>query len=92
MADALDSVMHLLDGRALWAVVNNAGIFSIYGPDCWLSLNEYRQSIDVNLFGAIRVCHAFVPLIKRSRGRIVTMTSVSGRLPGFFTGPYTTAK
>ena len=34
----------------------------------------------------------FTPLLKRSRGRIVTMISASGRIHGFYTAPYVTAK
>jgi len=33
----------------------------------------------VNLFGAIRVTKAFVPLIRKSKGRIVNVSSVLGR-------------
>lgn len=81
-----------LNGRPLWAIVNNAGVLSVYGPDSWLNVSSYQNSIDVNLLGAIRVTHAFVPLLKQSGGRVVTMTSVSGRMASVFTGPYTVAK
>ncbi|CAI2354201.1 unnamed protein product [Caenorhabditis sp. 36 PRJEB53466] len=76
----------------LWGLVNNAGIFSIHGPDDWCSVAEYSSSLNVNTLGAIRMCHAFVPLIKQSRGRIVTMGSTAGRLHGLYVAPYVTAK
>ncbi len=34
---------------------------------------------EVNLFGAIRVTKAFVPLIRKSKGRIVNVSSMLGR-------------
>lgn len=76
----------------LWGLVNNAGIFSIHGPDDWCSVDEYASSLNVNTLGAVRMCHAFVPLIKKSRGRIVTMGSTAGRLHGLYVAPYVTAK
>ncbi|CAI4222987.1 unnamed protein product [Auanema sp. JU1783] len=76
----------------LHAIVNNAGIFTIYGPDDWCSTDEYVNSLNVNTLGAIRVCHAFVPMLKKSKGRVVTMGSTAGRLHGLYVGPYVTAK
>ena len=39
----------------------------------------FRQVLDVNLFGRIRVTKTFLPLIRRSKGRIVNMSSVTGQ-------------
>ncbi|CAJ0939750.1 unnamed protein product, partial [Mesorhabditis belari] len=77
---------------SLWAVINNAGIFSIFGPDAWCGIEEYKMSLDVNTLGAVRICHKFMPLLKHSKGRIVTMGSSAGRIHGLFVGPYVTAK
>nr|CDJ87155.1 Short-chain dehydrogenase reductase SDR domain containing protein [Haemonchus contortus] len=76
----------------LHGLVNNAGVFTIFGPDDWCSTNEYLASLDVNTLGAVRVCHSFLPLIKQSKGRVVTMGSTAGRLHGLYVGPYVTAK
>uniref|UniRef100_A0A914WH44 Uncharacterized protein n=1 Tax=Plectus sambesii TaxID=2011161 RepID=A0A914WH44_9BILA len=89
---AAETVKNSLKGKDLWAVVNNAGIFSIYGPDDWCTIDEYRRSIDVNLLGVIRVSQAFKPFVKKSKGRIVTVSSVAGRYTSACTGPYSTAK
>ncbi|TKR70512.1 hypothetical protein L596_022534 [Steinernema carpocapsae] len=82
----------LTGGLELWAVVNNAGLFSVYGPDDWTSLDEYKLSFDANCLGYIRVTHAFKPLIKKSKGRIIGVTSVAGRVAFSAHGPYCTAK
>ncbi|KJH46704.1 hypothetical protein DICVIV_07228 [Dictyocaulus viviparus] len=76
----------------LHGIVNNAGVFTIFGPDDWCSTEEYMASLNVNTLGAVRVCHNFVPLIKKCKGRVVTMGSTAGRLHGLYVGPYVTAK
>ncbi|CAD6196447.1 unnamed protein product [Caenorhabditis auriculariae] len=92
--DARRAVERILEeeGAVLSALVNNAGIFTTFGPDDWCGTAEYAISLDVNTLGAIRVCHSFVPLLKKSKGRIVTMGSTAGRLHGLYVGPYVTAK
>ncbi|KAM3717670.1 3beta-hydroxysteroid dehydrogenase [Dirofilaria immitis] len=76
----------------LWALVNNAGILGIYGYDDWCTVEEYSKDLDVNTLGVIRVTHAFMPLLKQSRGRVITITSICGRLPLPGIGPYTVSK
>lgn len=62
----------------LWAVINNAGVID-YGPLEWDNgSSRIRKVLDVNLFGAIRVINACLPLIRRSKGRIVNVSSVFG--------------
>lgn len=50
------------------------------------------QLASVNLFGAIRVTKAFLPLIRRSQGRIVNVSSVLGFLATPFVGAYSITK
>ncbi|TKR92448.1 hypothetical protein L596_007098 [Steinernema carpocapsae] len=80
------------NGVELWALVNNAGVFTCYGPDDWCTIEEYKFSFDVNTLGVVRTTHAFKPLLKRSKGRIVTVTSVAGRMSSPCAGPYSAAK
>ena len=51
----------------LWAVVNNAGIWS-WGQVEWVQMKEYKRLAEVNLYGTIRVTQAFLPLIRGSKG------------------------
>ncbi|VDO63153.1 unnamed protein product, partial [Heligmosomoides polygyrus] len=83
---------NLTDGLQLWGIVNNAGVFSCYGPDDWTSVNDYIRAADVNTFGIVRVTHAFRKYVKRSEGRIVSVTSVNGRLSTPGAGPYVVSK
>ena len=65
----------------LWGVVNNAGIWYISELDMTPE-RIFRQVMEVNLFGTIRVTKMFLPLIKRSKGRVVNMGSVAGEEKG----------
>ena len=76
----------------LWALVNNAGAMGANGPDDWLNIDDYKGAMDVNTLGVIRVTHALKDLVKQTKGRIVTVTSVMGRAPAKTAGPYCTSK
>lgn len=46
----------------------------------------------MNTYGVIRVAHAFVPALKRSKGRLVIMTSIVASVAAPTAGPYTVSK
>ena len=75
----------------LGGLVNNAGI-AYGGPVETLELEEVRRLFDVNFFGLIAVTQAFLPLLRRGRGRIVNMSSISGMVASPFLSPYTSSK
>lgn len=75
----------------LAGLVNNAGI-AISGPLEFLPLDELRRQLEVNVTGQLAVTQAFLPLLRRGRGRVVNMGSVSGRLAAPFLGPYAASK
>ena len=59
----------------VWGLVNNAGIMPNYCPAEWTKLSEYKKVSDVNLFGSINMTLTFLPLIRRSKGRIINVCS-----------------
>ncbi|XP_062987810.1 D-beta-hydroxybutyrate dehydrogenase, mitochondrial-like [Elgaria multicarinata webbii] len=65
--------------QGLWGVVNNAGIAS-FGDVEFTSLEKYKRVAEINLWGAVRVTKAFLPLIRRARGRVVNVASMLGRM------------
>uniref|UniRef100_A0A7E4UU27 Estradiol 17-beta-dehydrogenase n=1 Tax=Panagrellus redivivus TaxID=6233 RepID=A0A7E4UU27_PANRE len=71
----------LQPGQVFWALVNNAGIAIFEGPDAWASLESYQTCFDINTMGIIRTVHAFSDLLKASKGRIVSISSMLGRVP-----------
>lgn len=63
--------------RPLRAVINNAGI-EINAPVEVLPLDLWREQFEVNLFGHVAVIQALLPFLRKSRGRIVNISSVGG--------------
>ena len=68
------------------------------GRCCWSSIADFERQIAVNLTGQLIVTQAFAPLlgVDRSRsggpGRIVMISSVSGKNARPFLGPYSASK
>ncbi|KAL1472817.1 hypothetical protein MTO96_022722 [Rhipicephalus appendiculatus] len=67
--DALDTVKENLGDRVLWSVVTNAGIGSC-GLLEWLTMETVTNIFDVNVFGGLRVIKKFLPLLRKSHGRV----------------------
>lgn len=87
--DALDAVNG--NNTGLFGIVNNAGI-AVAGPLIDISDEDLRRQFDVNLFGIHRITRTFLPLVMRSAGRIVMMSSDSGFFATPFFGPYCASK
>jgi NAD(P)-dependent dehydrogenase (short-subunit alcohol dehydrogenase family) len=62
----------------LWAVVNNAGIATVGNME-WMSLQSIKRVLDVNTFGPFAVTNAFLPLLRKPRGRVVIVSSLAGK-------------
>lgn len=75
----------------LWGLVNNAGIV-VPGPVEVLPLAMLRQQLEVNVLGQVAVTQAVLRTIRRARGRIVNMGSISGLVAAPFLGPYAASK
>jgi NAD(P)-dependent dehydrogenase (short-subunit alcohol dehydrogenase family) len=52
-----------------------------------LSLNAIRREFEVNVFGAMSVINAFLPALRKARGRIVQISTWTASLPLPFNGP-----
>ncbi|XP_077528683.1 short-chain dehydrogenase/reductase family 9C member 7-like isoform X2 [Haemaphysalis longicornis] len=76
---------------ALWAIVANAGVGSA-GKLEWYSTAEIRRLFEVNVFGVTSVVLKFLPLMKKSRGRIVIVASMFGRVTAPLMVPYCMSK
>jgi NAD(P)-dependent dehydrogenase (short-subunit alcohol dehydrogenase family) len=73
------------------AVVNNAGIV-VPGPLESLKPDDVRQQLEVNVIGPIAVTNAVLGKLRSSRGRIVFVSSLSGRISTPMTGAYNASK
>jgi NAD(P)-dependent dehydrogenase (short-subunit alcohol dehydrogenase family) len=87
---AVDEALGALGG-GVDIVVNNAA-FSIYGPVEACSDQDFQRVMDVNFFGLLRVTRACLPHLRRSRGTLVNMSSISGLVGHAGTSVYNVSK
>ncbi len=73
-------------------VVNNAGYGNV-APIEDTPLDDFRSQIETNLFGAIIVTQAAIPLFRRQRGgHFFQISSIGGRVGATGRAPYSAAK
>lgn len=75
----------------LAGLVNNAGV-AVGGPLEYLPLVELRRQLQINVLGQVAVTQVFLPLLRQARGRIINISSISGRVAMPFFGPYAASK
>jgi NAD(P)-dependent dehydrogenase (short-subunit alcohol dehydrogenase family) len=88
-ADQIRAAAGLVD--QLDGLVNNAGI-AISAPVEFVPPEELRHQLEVNLVGQVAVTQAFLPALRRAKGRIVFMGSIAGRSALPFLSPYAASK
>ena len=94
---AAAEVARHLGGGTLNGLVNNAGI-EVAGPLAHLPVDQFRRQLEVNLVGPLIVTQAFLPLLgtdperRGPPGRIVNISSASGKIAGPFLGAYCASK
>lgn len=60
---------------SLQALVLNAGIYGPMGPTESVSLDDWRRAIEINLFGVLLPCRAWIPHFKKAgSGKIVVIS------------------
>lgn len=94
---AAQRVREHMNGETLFGLVNNAGI-AAPGPLIHLPTDDFRRQLEVNLVSVLIVTKAFVPMLGADRslrgrpGRIINMSSVSGKSGPPFVGAYAASK
>lgn len=73
------------------AVVNNAGIATA-GPIEALTADDLRRVLEINVIGPLAVTRAVLPRLRESRGRVLFVSSISGRFAAPMMGPYAASK
>ena len=73
------------------ALVNNAGI-GVGGPLELVTQHDLQRQFEVNVFGQVSVIQAMLPALRRSRGRIILVSSIGGRVAMAYTAPYAASK
>lgn len=78
-------------GFSLKALINNAGIV-VAAPLELLPAEELKKQFDVNVFGLIEVTKAFLPSLRKEKGRIVNLSSIAGLTVTPVLSPYCASK
>ena len=74
-------------------LVNNAGVAGPVKPLVEVEPEEWDDVFAVNVRGMYLMCRAFLPaMIKRGRGDVINLASVSGKRPLAMRTPYTASK
>jgi len=91
IAVAAQTVAAAVGDKGLRGLVNNAGI-TVPGPLEFLPLDDIRRQLEVNVIGPIALIQAFLPLLRKGRGRIVNIGSIGGKMASPFLGAYHISK
>ena len=97
IARSAQQVANALAGDNLVGLVNNAGI-ALGGPLMHFPIDDFREQLEVNVIGQLAVTQPFLPLLgarAKNRGvpgRVVMMSSVSGRIATPLMGAYAASK
>lgn len=84
-------VLEATKERGVFGLINNAGI-AVPAPIEAIPIPDLRRQLEVNVIGQVAVTQAFLPLIRKARGRIVNMGSIAGRAAMPLMGPYSASK
>ena len=73
-------------------LVNNAG-FALVGAFEEISIEEFKEQYETNVFGVIRVTQAVLPIMRNQRGgTIVNISSIAGKIGFPLTSAYVSSK
>jgi NAD(P)-dependent dehydrogenase (short-subunit alcohol dehydrogenase family) len=73
------------------AVVNNAGV-AVAGAVETVSMEDWREQLEINVVGQMAVTQAVLPHLRKARGRVVFISSVNGRISTPLLAPYCASK
>lgn len=88
---ACETVAHLVAKQGLYGLVNNAGI-AVGSPVEFIPLEDLRYQLEVNVIGQVAMTQTFLPLIRKTQGRIINIGSVAGRSALPFAAAYCASK
>ncbi len=77
--------------RKLLALVVNSGV-ALGGPIENLPMQIYRDSFEINFFGAVQTIQALIPELIADKGRIIVNGSMAGKVAMPFLSPYASSK
>ena len=95
--EAAQKLTDKIGEEGLGGLINNAGV-AVGGPFMDIDIEEIRYQFEVNVIGLVKVTQAFLPLLgardnhTSEPGRIVQISSISGKVAMPFLAPYNGSK
>ena len=80
--DSIATAVDTVDGQTrgkLFGLINNAGL-SLNGPLELVEVSEIKKLMEVNVIGLLAVTKAFIPLLRKGKGRLINISSGHGLL------------
>ncbi|NOY43335.1 MAG: SDR family oxidoreductase [Planctomycetes bacterium] len=77
--------------RGLYGLVNNAGVGLPAAVEL-STLDEFRHLLEVNTIAPLRMIQSFLPLLRKSPGRVINMSSMNGMIALPMVGAYSASK
>ena len=92
--DVKEFIAYSLDTfKTIHVLILNAGVYGPMGPIEPVSLDEWRKSIDINLFGVLLPCRELIPHFKQNKyGKIIVLSGGGATNPMPNLSSYATAK
>jgi NAD(P)-dependent dehydrogenase (short-subunit alcohol dehydrogenase family) len=91
ISSAVDKITRHLGEGGLAGLVNNAGVAS-GGPLELQRTEDLRRVMEINVIGSVAVTNAFLPQLRKARGRIVFTGSMLGRCAAPMSSIYSPSK
>ncbi|MBK9257782.1 MAG: SDR family NAD(P)-dependent oxidoreductase [Saprospiraceae bacterium] len=97
MKSEIDRIFQKLEIKQLYALINNAGV-AFPGPLQYLSEEDFEKQLDINVKSVRRVTNYLLPYLgvgkvkSENPGRIVNISSVSGKFNSPYNGAYCISK
>lgn len=88
---AAETITQQVGSAGLVGLINNAGII-VEGPVELVPLTEVRKQFEVNVIGQIAVTQAFLPLLRKARGRIINIGAPTGQVAVPYLGVLSASK
>jgi short-subunit dehydrogenase len=73
-------------------LINNAGLTAIALLDDYHNLELFNRIMAVNFFGAVACSYYAIPHLKQTKGRLVAVSSLGGKLALPYNSPYIASK
>ncbi len=89
--ESIASCFKIIRDENLYCLINNAGI-AIASPLEFIPIEAFQEQLDVNVTGLLRATQASLPHLRISKGRIINIGSISGKVTTPLVGAYAASK